>query len=185
MRKYALAVSLGLALTIVGLVRAEPVQSGPPTDGKVPGPFRPLHVTGPDAGARVCLYCKYGAAPVVMVFAREVSPAVLALLKQIDNVAVTRQDDGLRSCAIFLGEADRLSEPLRQAAASSGIRSTVLAIDAPAGPPSYRIAPEAAVTVLIYRQHTVKANHAFRSGELTEQGIAAVVADIGKVLPPR
>ncbi len=52
---------------------AASLQSGPQAGQKVPGPFKPLHATGPDAGQQVCLVCKNGANPVAMIFARNVS----------------------------------------------------------------------------------------------------------------
>src|SRR5579871_5855386 len=80
---------LGLCLVALlaagALVAAEPVKSGPQVGEKVPGPFRPLNVNGPRAGQPNCLYCTYGANPVVMVFAREDTPAVRTLIKYLDN----------------------------------------------------------------------------------------------------
>ena len=51
---------------------------------KIPGPFKPLNLTGPEAGKYSCLYCKYGQRPVAMVFVREITPAVARLLATID-----------------------------------------------------------------------------------------------------
>ena len=82
MRKPIIVVWAALALT--GAAKAEPITSGPQAGQKVPGPFKPLNVTGPDAGKHECLYCKFGARPAVMVFARQGSPALAALVKKID-----------------------------------------------------------------------------------------------------
>ena len=51
----------------------------------------------------------------------------------------------------------------------------------PAEVPDYEIAKDADVTVLMWNGHKVKVNHAFK-GELTEEDIRAIVADIPKVL---
>jgi hypothetical protein len=36
--------------------------------------------------------------------------------------------------------------------------------------------------MILYREHTVKANHSFRSGELDDKASAAILADFAKVL---
>ena len=63
------------AALVLAATAAEPLASGPQAGQKIPGPFKPLHATGPDAGQQVCLVCKNGANPVAMVFARNVSAA--------------------------------------------------------------------------------------------------------------
>ena len=62
-----------MSVLVAAAVAAEPLQSGPQAGQKVPGPFKPLHATGPDAGQQLCLVCKNGANPVAMIFARNVS----------------------------------------------------------------------------------------------------------------
>ena len=184
MRKFAMAVCL--PLLIGGVLRADPVQSGPAVGAKVPGPFRPLHVTGPDAGKRVCLYCKFGARPVAVVFAREITPAVVELLKRIDSATAACQEARLGSYVVFLGDVDNpmLVPALKQTAASAGIGSTIVTADGPTGPPAYHIASAAAVTVLLYDHHTVKANHAFSSSrDLNDLALAAILADLTKIVP--
>jgi hypothetical protein len=54
--------------------------------------------------------------------------------------------------------------------------------DAEYGPKNYGISPEADVTVIIYRDGKVAANHAFAPGKLDAQGISAVIADTAKIL---
>ena len=62
------------------------------------------------------------------------------------------------------------------------IKSLVLAIDNVAGPQAYNIAKDAEVTVVLYNKRTVKANYAFRKGELNEKAVEAIVKDIPKIL---
>jgi hypothetical protein len=180
MRKPIIVVWAALALT--GAAKAEPITSGPQAGQKVPGPFKPLNVTGPDAGKYECLYCKFGARPAVMVFARQGSPALAALVKKIDAATAAHTNEGLCSGVIFLSDAQELPAALKSFAEAEGIKNTILAIDAPAGPASYKIAADAEVTVILYRHRTVKANHAFRKGELTPAAADAVVADLAKIL---
>jgi hypothetical protein len=178
----SMVVTFVISLALAGVASAEPIKSGPQSGQKVPGPFKPLHVNGPDAGNRECLYCKFGPRPVVMIFAREASPAVTALVKKIDSATATHQDERLGSCAIFLSDSKDLPAALKSVVEKDGIKNTVLAIDDPAGPESYKIAAEADVTVILYTHRVVKANHAFRTGELTATAADAVVADLAKIL---
>lgn len=181
MHKYTIAAALTLALA--GVVSAQSITSGPQAGDKVPGPFAPLNVTGPDAGNKVCQYCKNGTHPVAMIFAREVSPAVVALIKKIDAATAAHQECQMGSFITFLSDAPEMPAALKQVADQQNIRTTILCTFAPAGPPSYKIAPDADVTVILYTHRTVKANYAFRTGELSEQAIDAVIADVAKILP--
>jgi hypothetical protein len=170
-------------LALAGVTSAQAITSGPQPGQKVPGPFAPLHVTGPDAGQRVCLYCKNGTSPVAMVFAREVSPAVAGLVKKIDAVTAAHGDAHMGNFVTFLNDAPDLPAALKQLAAQENVQTTILCVAAPAGPPAYKIAAEADVTVILYTHRTVKANYAFRKGELNEQAVDAIVGDVAKILP--
>jgi hypothetical protein len=184
MRNSVVRVVAAMLMASAGSALAEDIKSGPQPGSRVPGPFRPLHVTGPDAGKRVCLYCKYGPRPVAMIFTREVSPAVATLLARVNALTVEREEARLASFAVVLGDTGKLVEPLKQFASRNNIRATVLTVDE-APPESYAIAPDAAVTVILYHHHKVSANHAYRRGELGAPGIEAIVADIRKMLPPK
>jgi hypothetical protein len=180
MKKIAI---LGLAVLATAAAAAEPVKSGPQPGEKVPGPFRPLNVTGPNAGEKVCQYCNNDANPVVMVFARETTPAVLGLVKKIDAATAAHRDAHLGSFVVFLSDATDLPASLKAFADREGVRSTILCSHAPAGPPSYHIAADAAVTVVFYDHHTVRANQAFRAGELTPTAADTILTDLPKILP--
>ena len=181
MRKVTTLLAAAVLLAWAGWLPAAPVKSGPQPGERMPGSFRPLHITGPDAGKRVCLYCKYAARPVALVFARELTPAVADLLARIDAATTARRDAGLASFTVFLGNTDKLTGPVKQLAASHNIRQNILTVDESA-PERYGIAADAAVTVILYRRHKVAANHAFRTGELDAGGTAAVLADLDQML---
>ena len=51
----------------------------------------------------------------------------------------------------------------------------MLSIDNPAGPKGYKVSRDADVTVVLYTQHTVKANYAFGKGELKDKDIEKIV----------
>jgi hypothetical protein len=161
---------------------AEPLQSGPQAGQKIPGPFKPLHATGPDAGQQVCLVCKNGANPVAMVFARNVSAPLTALIKKIDAATAAHQDVEMGSFVVVLNDEPALPGALKSLAEKEGIKQTILATFAPAGPANYHVASDAAVTVVLYTHHKVVANYAFRDGDLNDKAIDAIVADLPKIL---
>ncbi|WP_169977562.1 hypothetical protein [Tautonia rosea] len=79
-------------------------------------------------------------------------------------------------------EAEAVSN-LREMAAKGGIAKIPLTLmENPDGPPAYRIAEDAEVTILIYRFFDVRAKQVFGPGELTEADIDRVLADLSKVL---
>ena len=65
MRKAVIATALVLTVVFVlsGFAVADPLKSGPQVGQDVPGPFRPLNVTGAKAGQKNCLYCQNGSNP--------------------------------------------------------------------------------------------------------------------------
>jgi hypothetical protein len=175
---------LGLIALATAATAADPVKSGPQLGEKVPGPFRPLNVTGPNAGEKVCQYCNNGANPVVMVFVRETTPAVLGLVKKIDTATTAHGAAHMGSFVVFLSDAAEAPATIKAFADWESVRSTILCTHAPAGPPSYHIAADAAVTVVFYDHHTVRANRAFRPGELTPAAADAVLTSLSTILPP-
>jgi len=167
-----------LVLLTVPVLAGGTAKSGPQVKEKVPGPFLPLNVTGSNAGEKACLYCRFGTHPAVMIFAREMSPQLVSLLKRVDAATAAHENDSMGSCAIFCNDAAGMPGQLSQMAKQNRINNLVLATFAASGPPRYKIAPEADVTVLFYAHGTVKANHSFRRGELTEANIGAIMVDL-------
>jgi hypothetical protein len=170
------------ALSFPEALHADPLQSGPQAGEKVPGPFAPLNLTGPNTGQKCCQYCKNGSRPVVAVFAREVTPAVIQLLKMIDDATAMNREQGLGSYVVFCSDADGLGRRLQDIAQKEKLQHIVFTLYKAGGPEKYRLAPAADVTVLLYLHLTIKANHAFKNGDLTEAAIGAVGADIAKML---
>jgi len=180
MRTHRLLSALALAL-LGGTVLAAGLKSGPQVDDKVPGPFHPLNINGESAGKKNCLYCENGPRPVAMVFAREVSPETTKLIKALD-ACTTKNKGEMGSFVVFLGKSEDLEKKLKTLVKEANIQSTILAIDNPAGPEGYGVSRDADVTVVLYREFKVKANHAFKKGELKDSSIKAVVADLPKIL---
>jgi hypothetical protein len=181
--------TVSAALAAVALVAsvafAAGLKSGPQVGAEVPGPFHPLNVTGPDAGEKVCLYCKNGPNPVAMIFAREVNEPVVNLIKKIDAATAEHKDAHMGSFVVFLSEDKGLEQKIKDVAGKESIKNTILALDGPEGPDRYDVSKDAAVTVVLYTDHMVKANYAFGKGELKDQDVDRVVGDVSKILPQK
>src|SRR4051794_18635740 len=174
---HLIALALALVVGLAGL-RAEsktPLRSGPQMNETLAGPFEPLNVTGANAGDKYCLYCANGERPVAMIFAREVTPAVARLIKKIDEATVKNADGDMGSFVVFCSGEKGLDTKLRGLAEKEKIQKCILSIDEPLGPEGYKVSKEADVTVVLYKKHMVKANHAFRKGELNDKAIDTVL----------
>jgi hypothetical protein len=126
--------------------------------------------------------CENGASPVVMIFARDVSEPLARLLVQIDEAAAKHRDQELGGFAVFLSEREDLPPRLSALAKERSLKQVVLATDQPAGPEGFKVSKEADVTVVLYRDYVVKANHAYRKGELTDAAVEKIVADLPKII---
>ncbi len=89
------------------------------------------------------------------------------------------------SFVVFLSESEGLDQRLAAAAKKHQLKRIVLCIDPPAGPEGFNVARDADVTVVFYRDHEVRANHAFRKGELNDKAIEKIVADVAKIVPAK
>jgi hypothetical protein len=118
---------------------------------------------------------------VVCVFARKTSEPLASLVKQIDKKI--GENGKLKSFVVIIPKKDENpADALEKLAKNAGVKHVPLTIgESPDGPPDYEIARTADVTVLMWNEHKVRVNHAFK-GELTDKDIGAILADIPKVL---
>src|SRR5262245_15889047 len=112
-----------------------------------------------------------------MIFAREVSTGLTSLVKKIDDATAKHSDWKMGSFVVFCNDDEKLEDQLKEFADKNDIKKTILSIDNPAGPEKMKVAKEADVTVVLYVKHTVKANHAFKKGELNAKAVEQIVAD--------
>ena len=188
MKLFRLAAGLGAAALLVSaVVAAEPLRSGPQVDDKVATAFEPLNVNGAAAGDHNCLVCQNGGSPVVMIFAREVTPELTRLIKKVDQATARHKDEDMGSFVVFCSDDKGLQDQLKSMARDQELKNLVLSIwddpQAPDGPKKYRVAKDADVTVVLYTNNKVKGNYAFRKGELTDKDVDAIVSDVPKILP--
>jgi len=175
-----LAAMVVLAAAVVA--RAE-VTSGPQVGDRV-GAFTVTKVTGNAAdgiadGQHLCYRCKTGAKPVVMVFARTADEKLAKLLKKVEEEVAEHEDKKMISFVNMIGsDAESLKKASADFVAKHDLKKIAFVVpdDAQHGPPDFKIAPDADVTVICYREGKVQANHAFPKGGLTDDKIDAVVA---------
>ncbi len=175
---FALVIAAGVAVGV-----AEELQSGLPCGDKVPA-FNVKDVTGPNKGTSLCYRCQYGARPVVTIFTRTMDDNVQSLIKQVDGLVGKNGEKQMKAFVVVLTDKPEEQEKsLPEVAKKHNIKSVPLTVfDSPAGPPNYKIAKDAEVTVMMWNKSEVKANQAFAKGKFDKKAVEGVVADTAKIL---
>ena len=182
MLRYKLIALLWFTLCVsAAALAAEPLKSSIQPGEKIATIFEPLNVTGDHAGEQHCLVCEMGRSPVAMLFARDLDEPLLKLLAKIDAATAEHQKEGMGSFVVFLNDQPELPKKLEDAAKKLKLKHLILATYAPAGPEGFDVAKDAAITVVLYSEHLVKANHAFRKGELTDKETEKVLSSLPKI----
>lgn len=120
-----------------------------------------------------------------MIFAREVSGPLTSLVKKLDAETVKNKGAMMGSFVVFCSDAEGLEEQLAKFAEKEKLKELILSIDNPAGPPKYKVAKEADITVVLYNQHKVEASFVFKKGELNDKKIEEIMKAIPKILPDK
>lgn len=176
-----------LLLAVVGVTATagdKGVESGL-KPGDFPQAFLVTDVTGPEKdGDPLCYRCRYGARPVVAVFARDMDDNVRKLAKKLDEQVARNSQQKMASFVVLLSdEPDKQKPKLAHAAAQQKLANVPLTVyENSEGPRAYKLSDDAAVTVLMWVENSVKVNHAYSQGQLTEQEIEKIVSDTKKIL---
>jgi hypothetical protein len=117
-----------------------------------------------------------------MIFAREISDPLTSLVKKLDSCTAKHSDVRMGSFVIFMSDEEDMEKKLKDLADKDKIDHTVLAIDNKAGPKAYKVSKDADVTVVIYNKRDVKANYAFKKGEMKDSDIEKIIGDVKKHL---
>jgi hypothetical protein len=113
-----------------------------------------------------------------MVFTRKIDDSLTSLVKKLDKAC---QDKHLCSFIVYMSDDETAEKNLKQLAEKNGIKKTVLTLDNVSGPPGYKISKDAEVTVVLYNQRKVEANHAFRKGDFNDKSVETVLSDLSKI----
>ena len=174
--------ALALVATASFVVAAE-LKSGLEA-GESPSPFNVKDITGPNKGTSLCYRCQYGAKPVAAVFTREINKEVVSLIKEIDQNVGAKKDKNLCAFVVLLtDDADAGAKQLKELAAKEKITNVPLTVfDGTAGPESYKISKDAAVTVLMWNKMRVEVNYAFADAKIPAEDVKKISGDTSKIL---
>ena len=152
--------------------------------GDSPAAFNVLDCSGPSEGTSLCYRCKYGARPTVAIFTREINDDVVSLVQQIDEQVGENQDKKLSAFVVLLTDDPDANQPkLKKLATDKGIKNVPLTVfDGVAGPPEYKLAEGAAVTVLMWNKSNVKVNKGFEEAKLSKDDVTTVAKNTSKIL---
>jgi hypothetical protein len=162
---------------------ADPCRSGLKPQQR-PGPYASLVAVGPQRGQQHCFVCETADRPAVIVFARGLSAPLGKLVKGIDDAVVANSKSELRAWVTFLAEDQPGLDPqVVQWGKQYAVSNVPLGIYSDSvGPPTYLLAQEAEVTVMLSVKQKVVANFAFRAGELNDAAIAEVVRALPRII---
>jgi hypothetical protein len=184
MRRHPHAVLAALlCLPALAPAAEAPCVSGLPA-GQRPGPYTFLVATGPQRGQLTCYVCETADKPAVVVFARSMSDPLGKLVQQLDKSVADHKAKDLRAWVTFLHDDQAALDPkVERWGKQHAVRNVPLGVfEDVDGPPSYRLARDADVTVLMYVNQKVVANFAFRAGELTDAKVNEVVQALPRIV---
>ncbi|MBC8117656.1 MAG: hypothetical protein H7062_24970 [Candidatus Saccharimonas sp.] len=183
--KKSLFAFAALVVASVGFaVAAEKIESGLEKGTGVPA-FNVKDVTGPNKdGDELCYRCRYGAQPVVTIFAKEMTDEVAALTKALDGVVAKNRDQKMAGFVVLMTDnAEKGAASLKAAAEKNKIEQLPLTtFDGTEGPKGYKINPKADITVMMWVESKVKVSQGFVKGDLSKEAIAKLVSETKQIL---
>ncbi|MEC7564806.1 MAG: hypothetical protein VX738_03900 [Planctomycetota bacterium] len=118
------------------------------------------------------------------VFTRSLDENVVSLTKKLQAELFENSDKQLRAFVVLLTDKPgRQEKILLDLAQKNRLRTLPLTVFENAqGPPDYKIAAKAEVTVLMWKGLQIQANHAFEAGKLNEAAIGEIVGSLDTIL---
>jgi hypothetical protein len=181
---FALTVPLVLCSYAASAADKADLKSGPQAEDKLPGPIFSLVAYSEEprlVGTKMDFTEMFGSNPVILIFAREMTKPLSRLVKKLDAEVAKRKSARLRAVVVILSDEDALDNKLKEYGKKQKIEHVNLAIMEPDGPKHYKLSKDADVTALLYKRLKVQANHAFKKGELNENGVEKILADVPKI----
>jgi len=151
-----------VALLVGGVsgVWAEEIKSGP-TD-KIGGAFFVKAITGEKKGESLCYVCKFNAEArpaVVLIFTQKADDHLAELVKAVDAV----QKNNSKLGTVVVGIRGVEASDFEKLQSTHKLTTALTIAEDREGPSRYKLNPEAAVTVLVYKQGgTIIKNFAFK-----------------------
>ncbi|HEX4146768.1 MAG TPA: hypothetical protein VHY91_24945 [Pirellulales bacterium] len=186
--KFVACCAVALLLPCAVVAAAE-LKSGPQPGDKVEAfDVTKLAGAGNDnvqVNDKLCYRCLYGERPVVMVFTSQLDLELANLITALDKTVGENGDKKLASFVNLMGpNTDMLRQGAEAIVSTLNVKNIpiVMPEDPNKGPESYKLNPNVAVTVLIYRDSKVRANYAIAPGKLDKHTIDKIVKDTKKML---
>jgi hypothetical protein len=179
-----LLLSVFFVCSVVSLRAADnPCVSGVSVGGR-PGPYTFHVATGPQRGQLTCYVCDTEQRPAMIVFARSMSEPLAKLVKGLDKALEDHKARELRGWVTFLSDDQPGLDPkVVKWARKHAVRRVPLGVfEDVVGPPAYKLAKDADVTVLLFVKQKVVSNFAFRAGELTDAKADEVLKELPRIV---
>lgn len=149
--------------------------------------FHVQDVTGPRAGKTLCYACAFGKHSVINIQAKKLNDKVLALIKQLDSLVAPAgkiKGDSKHAFVVYLTEDPEAAEKeLTAIAKKLELKNIPLTIyDELSGPRPYKLSTDAELTVMMWEDAKVTANHAFSAGGMKKGDVKVVMASAKKHL---
>jgi hypothetical protein len=176
-----------LSLLLASAATAADLRSGPQV-GERALPFTSNQVTGDHRGQQYCYICEMGDRPAVLVFARHADEPTGRLLRDLRERMHEFREKKLFAWMVFLGGEGTDSQTAQEGQAyelarkNGALAVAVSALGDPAGPPGYRIAPDADVTVIAFRSGKVLYNRAYRAKEWNSRAAESALKELSRLL---
>ena len=117
------------------------------------------------------------------IFAREITPELTALIKDVDKQVGENKEKKMSAFVVFLSDdADTMEPKIKELAKKNKLTIPLTIIEDVAGPEEYKISKDADVTVMMWVESEVKVNHAFGKGKLKKENVKKVAAETKKIL---
>ena len=108
-----------------------------------------------------------------------------SLVKRLEQATADHTDCKMGAFVVMLSDDEKMEGQLKELAEKEKFKKLVLTLDPPQGPPKYKIAKDADVTVILYDKKKVKKNFAYEKGKLTDQDVDAVLVAVKEILPQK
>jgi 16S rRNA C967 or C1407 C5-methylase (RsmB/RsmF family) len=108
-----------------------------------------------------------------------------SLVKKLEQATADHSDCKMGAFVVLLSDDDKMEGKLKELAENEKLKKLVLTLDSPQGPPKYKIAKDADVTVILYDKKKVKKNFAYEKGKMTDQDVDAVLVAVKEILPEK
>jgi len=193
MTRHLLLAAVVLGASGIGVVRADSLPEPLPVGTRLSHSLCETYINGPHAGKARSLICDLAGRPAVLIYADEIEPHLITLLKKLDGVAEGAKEQKMKSSLILLTSREDDQESVRALGQKEKLEATILATTPrQRNSPYFGIWPrprpyypheEAAVTVILLQRLQVHSSYAFRKGELKDKELDAIVK-AASTLPP-